>query len=238
MALDGVSDADGSLDARYWCDHALNAVRFAEGMRALVATGVSDFVEMDRATPCLRLGSTSRRRQRMARLAQQARLVDRDPERASASFTGAVTMLIGPDSIDHVLAAARPCRPIHSRAPPLLDLEGHEQRARQDVLPTDSPVCACAWHRRMPSSRAATACSVSRSSMIIAINRACRRRQRRPGLRLCAMRRASISVPICRDRQAAVPRSNGLAGQRPPHGAVDPHAAGRCDCRIFRFSIG
>jgi acyl transferase domain-containing protein/surfactin synthase thioesterase subunit len=43
-------------DARYWHDHALNAVRFAEGMRALVATGVSDFVEIGPGNTLLALG--------------------------------------------------------------------------------------------------------------------------------------------------------------------------------------
>jgi acyl transferase domain-containing protein/surfactin synthase thioesterase subunit len=33
-------------DARYWRDHALNVVRFAEGMRALSQAGASDFVEI------------------------------------------------------------------------------------------------------------------------------------------------------------------------------------------------
>jgi acyl transferase domain-containing protein/surfactin synthase thioesterase subunit len=43
-------------DARYWCDHALNAVRFAEGMRALVGTGVSEFVEIGPGNTLLALG--------------------------------------------------------------------------------------------------------------------------------------------------------------------------------------
>src|SRR5262249_37017603 len=43
-------------DARYWCDHALNAVRFVDGMRALVQTGVSDFVEIGPGNTLLALG--------------------------------------------------------------------------------------------------------------------------------------------------------------------------------------
>ena len=43
-------------DARYWCDHALNAVRFADGMRALIQTGVSDLVEIGPGNTLLTLG--------------------------------------------------------------------------------------------------------------------------------------------------------------------------------------
>jgi acyl transferase domain-containing protein/surfactin synthase thioesterase subunit len=43
-------------DARYWCDHALNAVRFGDGMRALVKTDVSDFVEIGPGNTLLALG--------------------------------------------------------------------------------------------------------------------------------------------------------------------------------------
>jgi acyl transferase domain-containing protein/surfactin synthase thioesterase subunit len=43
-------------DARYWCDHALNAVRFVEGVRALSQTGVSDFVEIGPGNTLLALG--------------------------------------------------------------------------------------------------------------------------------------------------------------------------------------
>ncbi len=40
----------------YWCDHALNAVRFAEGMGALSPTGVSDFIEIGPGNTLLALG--------------------------------------------------------------------------------------------------------------------------------------------------------------------------------------
>ncbi len=43
-------------DARYWCDHALNTVRFADAMQALVQTGVSDFVEIGPGNTLLALG--------------------------------------------------------------------------------------------------------------------------------------------------------------------------------------
>jgi surfactin synthase thioesterase subunit len=43
-------------DAGYWCDHALNSVRFIDGMRALVQTGVSDFVEIGPGNTLLALG--------------------------------------------------------------------------------------------------------------------------------------------------------------------------------------
>jgi len=46
-------------DARYWCDHALNAVRFGDGMRALVQTGVSDLVEIGPGNTLLALGRQS-----------------------------------------------------------------------------------------------------------------------------------------------------------------------------------
>jgi surfactin synthase thioesterase subunit len=36
----------GPPDAKYWCDHALDPVRFADGVRALDQTGVSDFLEI------------------------------------------------------------------------------------------------------------------------------------------------------------------------------------------------
>ena len=35
-----------------------------------------------------------------------------------------------------------------------------------------------------------------------------------------------------RDRQSAISRGNGLAGERRAHRAIDPHAAGRCDGRV------
>jgi acyl transferase domain-containing protein/surfactin synthase thioesterase subunit len=43
-------------DARYWCDHALNPVRFADGMRALRQTGVTDLVEIGPGSTLLALG--------------------------------------------------------------------------------------------------------------------------------------------------------------------------------------
>src|SRR5262249_11382425 len=43
-------------DTRYWCDHALNAVRFADGMQALAQTGVSDLVEIGPGNTLLTLG--------------------------------------------------------------------------------------------------------------------------------------------------------------------------------------
>ena len=42
--------------AKYWHDHALNAVRFADGMRALGETGVSDIVEIGPGGALLALG--------------------------------------------------------------------------------------------------------------------------------------------------------------------------------------
>jgi acyl transferase domain-containing protein/surfactin synthase thioesterase subunit len=45
--------------ARYWRDHALNAVRFVEGMRALDQTGVSDFLEIGPGSTLLALGRQS-----------------------------------------------------------------------------------------------------------------------------------------------------------------------------------
>jgi acyl transferase domain-containing protein len=42
--------------ATYWYDHALNAVRFADGMRALEQTGVSDLVEIGPGGTLLALG--------------------------------------------------------------------------------------------------------------------------------------------------------------------------------------
>ena len=46
-------------DAGYWCDHALNAVRFADGMRVLGQTGVSDLVEIGPGSSLLSLGRQS-----------------------------------------------------------------------------------------------------------------------------------------------------------------------------------
>jgi len=45
--------------AGYWCDHALNAVRFVEGMQALDQTGVSDFLEIGPGNTLLALGRQS-----------------------------------------------------------------------------------------------------------------------------------------------------------------------------------
>ena len=42
--------------AGYWCDHALNAVRFVEGIQALDQTGVSDFLEIGPGNTLLALG--------------------------------------------------------------------------------------------------------------------------------------------------------------------------------------
>jgi len=49
----------GPPDARYWCDHALNPVRFADAIRALDQTGVSDFVEIGPGSTLLALGRQS-----------------------------------------------------------------------------------------------------------------------------------------------------------------------------------
>src|SRR5262249_56013535 len=43
-------------DAGYWCDHALNTVRFVDGMRALAQTGVSDLVQIGPGNTLLALG--------------------------------------------------------------------------------------------------------------------------------------------------------------------------------------
>ena len=43
-------------DARYWSDHALNPVRFVEGMRTLGQTGVSDLIEIGPGGTLLTLG--------------------------------------------------------------------------------------------------------------------------------------------------------------------------------------
>jgi acyl transferase domain-containing protein/surfactin synthase thioesterase subunit len=42
--------------AGYWCEHALNAVRFVEGIQALDQTGVSDFLEIGPGNTLLALG--------------------------------------------------------------------------------------------------------------------------------------------------------------------------------------
>jgi acyl transferase domain-containing protein/surfactin synthase thioesterase subunit len=46
-------------DAKYWRDHALNPVRFADAIRALHATGVSDFLEVGPGSTLLALGRQS-----------------------------------------------------------------------------------------------------------------------------------------------------------------------------------
>ena len=46
-------------DARYWRDHALDAVRFSEGVQTLSRTGVSDFVEMGPGSTLLALARPS-----------------------------------------------------------------------------------------------------------------------------------------------------------------------------------
>jgi acyl transferase domain-containing protein/surfactin synthase thioesterase subunit len=46
-------------DAGYWCDHALNPVRFSEAMAALAETGVCDFVEIGPGNTLLALGRQS-----------------------------------------------------------------------------------------------------------------------------------------------------------------------------------
>jgi acyl transferase domain-containing protein/surfactin synthase thioesterase subunit len=46
-------------DAQYWRDHALNPVRFADGMRALEQSGVSDFLEIGPGSTLLGLGRQS-----------------------------------------------------------------------------------------------------------------------------------------------------------------------------------
>jgi acyl transferase domain-containing protein/surfactin synthase thioesterase subunit len=49
----------GPPDAKYWLDHALNPVRFADGMRALDQSGVSDFLEIGPGATLLGLGRQS-----------------------------------------------------------------------------------------------------------------------------------------------------------------------------------
>jgi acyl transferase domain-containing protein/surfactin synthase thioesterase subunit len=49
----------GPPDAKYWLDHALNPVRFADGMRALDQSGVSDFLEIGPGSTLLGLGRQS-----------------------------------------------------------------------------------------------------------------------------------------------------------------------------------
>ena len=43
-------------DAGYWCDHALNAVRFADGVRAVGQTGVTELIEIGPGNTLLALG--------------------------------------------------------------------------------------------------------------------------------------------------------------------------------------
>jgi acyl transferase domain-containing protein/surfactin synthase thioesterase subunit/acyl carrier protein len=47
---------DQPPDARYWCDHALRPVRFADGMRTLRDMGITDFVEIGPGSTLLTLG--------------------------------------------------------------------------------------------------------------------------------------------------------------------------------------
>ena len=54
----GVS-VTGPVDAQYWYDHGLNAVRFADGMKALSDLGVTDFVELGPGGTLLALGQQS-----------------------------------------------------------------------------------------------------------------------------------------------------------------------------------
>ena len=51
----GVS-VTGPVDAQYWYDHGLNAVRFADGMKALSDLGVTDFMELGPGGTLLALG--------------------------------------------------------------------------------------------------------------------------------------------------------------------------------------
>ncbi|MEI8394703.1 MAG: KR domain-containing protein, partial [Rhodospirillaceae bacterium] len=46
-------------DADYWCDHALQAVRFADGVRTLAANGITDFIEIGPGKALLTLAQTS-----------------------------------------------------------------------------------------------------------------------------------------------------------------------------------
>jgi acyl transferase domain-containing protein/surfactin synthase thioesterase subunit len=46
----------GPPDAKYWCDHALKPVRFADGIRALDQMAVSDFLEIGPGSTLLGLG--------------------------------------------------------------------------------------------------------------------------------------------------------------------------------------
>ncbi|HUI95554.1 MAG TPA: SDR family NAD(P)-dependent oxidoreductase [Xanthobacteraceae bacterium] len=59
--LDWVSTVTGALmsgppDAHYWCEHALNAVRFMDGLATLRAMGATDFVEIGPGNTLLALG--------------------------------------------------------------------------------------------------------------------------------------------------------------------------------------
>jgi acyl transferase domain-containing protein/surfactin synthase thioesterase subunit/acyl carrier protein len=56
-----ISTVSGTLvdqppDARYWCDHALHPVRFADGMRTSAEIGITDFVEIGPGSTLLALG--------------------------------------------------------------------------------------------------------------------------------------------------------------------------------------
>jgi len=47
---------DQPPDARYWCDHALHPVRFADGMRTSGEMGITDFIEIGPGSTLLALG--------------------------------------------------------------------------------------------------------------------------------------------------------------------------------------
>jgi acyl transferase domain-containing protein len=109
-------------DARYWSDHALNPVRFVDGMRTLGQTGVSDLVEIGPGGTLLTLGAakSERKRQGMARLAQQARRVERDPDEPWRAPPPRVRHRLG--GIQSAIASSsRVTADLSVRAPPLLD---------------------------------------------------------------------------------------------------------------------
>jgi acyl transferase domain-containing protein/surfactin synthase thioesterase subunit len=45
-----------SVNAQYWCDHALRPVRFVEGMNTIAALGATDFIEIGSGSTLLALG--------------------------------------------------------------------------------------------------------------------------------------------------------------------------------------
>ncbi|BAI76223.1 polyketide synthase (plasmid) [Azospirillum sp. B510] len=55
--------------ADYWCDHALKAVRFADGVRAMAAEGITDFIEIGPGKSLLALGQTTAQGEGLAWLA-------------------------------------------------------------------------------------------------------------------------------------------------------------------------